>query len=91
MNAASPYPSNDEVRQWAMTKKAGAGMSYRGALSRAAIAGWDREHPDRPYVASEAYHGSTGGYTSHNCRCRPCTTAGSAASMDGRRGRLEEA
>lgn len=91
MSDANPYPTTDEIRQWAMSKKAGAGLSYSGPLPKAVIAGWNRTHPDRPYVRSEAYHGSTHGYINMNCRCAPCTASASAASQIYKQGRRDEA
>lgn len=66
------YPSNVEVHAWAREQPWGHKVSSR-AISRQLILAWDRAHPDRPYVRSEAYHGTEGGYVNHNCRCDRCT------------------
>lgn len=67
------WPNNAEVRAWAIAKRPDL-VSGRGRLPRFVILAWNREHPDRPYKASEAYHGTEGGYVSRNCRCDRCVT-----------------
>lgn len=71
------YPSNVEVHRWAETQPWGHKVS-RTRMSRDLIRAWDKAHPDRPYVKSEAYHGTAGGYDNHGCRCRRCTDAARA-------------
>jgi hypothetical protein len=70
----SQYPSTPEVRDWAMTVTPGA-VSMRGELPKVVIAGWNKTHPDRPYVKNQAHHGTPSGYNSRNCRCDRCMEA----------------
>lgn len=83
------YPNNTEIRAWAMSVNPRA-VSRRGQLSRAVIAGWNKTHPDRPYVASEAYHGTTCGYVDYDCRCDRCSAVATAAASGHRRAREDE-
>lgn len=68
------YPSSVEVRRWIEQQPWGHKVGSKGRFPVAAIKAWDRAHPDRPYKASEAYHGTIGGYK-HGCRCSRCTKA----------------
>jgi len=52
-----------------------------GSLPKFVIIAWDRAHPDRPYVVSEAYHGTVSGYNSRHCRCDRCRAAVNAAEL----------
>lgn len=75
------YPSNAELRRWAMSKKAGASLSYVGGLPRFVILAWNRAHPERPYVASQAHHGMRKGYEK-GCKCDRCLDAGRAIARE---------
>jgi hypothetical protein len=72
------YPSTAEIRAWARTKRAGAALSPKGRLPQFVILGWNKAHPDRPYVASQSHHGTPQGYMRHRCRCDRCLEAGRA-------------
>ena len=68
--ARSDYPTVAEVREWGMKYYHGVHPSSR--LPHWLIAEWDRHHPKRKYVASEAHHGSLYGYTKRKCKCDEC-------------------
>lgn len=72
MSDSAKYPSNPEVRAWGMARKPDM-VPNRGRLPNFLIIAWNRAHPDRPYVATEAYHGTTSGYWNRGCRCERCT------------------
>lgn len=74
------YPNNIEIRRWAQQQPWGHKVSETGQLPKGVVVAWNRAHPDRPYVAREAHHGTTGGYENRGCRCRRCTDAASAKS-----------
>lgn len=74
------YPNNYEIRAWGRKVNPRA-TPNRGALPIALIAGWNRAHPDRPYVKREAYHGTIGGYNNHGCRCDRCREAAAAGRV----------
>ena len=83
------YPSNVEVHRWAQAQPWGHKVPMRnwraGAVGRQIIAAWDKAHPDRPYVRSEAYHGTPSGYTKRDCRCERCTAAAADEKRERRR------
>lgn len=82
------WPSTTEVRAWAVAKRPDL-VSGRGKLPRFVILAWNRAHPDRPYNAKEAYHGTEGGYISRGCRCDRCVTEYNARER--RRGQVARA
>lgn len=67
------YPNTPEVRAWLDERY--FGVPKRGRLPAWGIEAWDSAHPKRKYVESEAYHGTTGGYTHHGCREDCCRLA----------------
>jgi hypothetical protein len=71
------YASTEEVRAWYATR--GFNVPTKGALGKRLIAGWNKAHPERPYVARR--HGTTAMYTGFSCRCDECTAAASAAAV----------
>lgn len=66
----SQYPNNAEVRAWADERF--FDVPTRGRLPGWVIEEWDKAHPVRKYVASEAYHGTLSGYTYRGCREECC-------------------
>jgi hypothetical protein len=82
--STSPYPSNIEVRRWAEAK--GLPVHFQGMLPLSLIKAWDRAHPDRPFVKSEARHGTFSGYA-QGCRCDPCLETGRGREREARRAR----
>jgi hypothetical protein len=68
------YPTSVELHRWAETQPWGHKVSPR-FISPDLIKAWNRAHPERPYVKSEAYHGTTGGYNNQGCRCDACRRA----------------
>lgn len=71
------HPNNVEIHRWAEAQPWGHKVTSKG-ITNQLIAAWNKAHPDRPYVKSEAHHGTAGGYGSRGCRCRPCTDAATA-------------
>lgn len=67
------YPSTPEVRAWLDERY--YGINKFGHLPAWGIEAWDNAHPKRKYVASEAHHGTTTGYTYHGCREECCRQA----------------
>lgn len=79
MNAnrdTSAFPSTQELRDWAMSKSAGRNLGRMGSLPHPVIAGWNKTHPERPFVKTEAFHGTLNGYLHRECRCDRCLLAG---------------
>ena len=68
----------EEVRAWYQSR--GIPVSPK-QLSRRHVDGWNKAHPNRPYVVGSFVHGTSNGYFNHDCRCEPCTSAGSAKSL----------
>jgi hypothetical protein len=65
----SDYATVEEVRAWYQ----GRGIPVPSQLSKRHIAGWDKAHPDRPYLARQ--HGSASTYRDWGCRCDECRAA----------------
>jgi len=81
--SADQHPSNVEVRRWAEAQPWGHKVSGTGGMPSQLIRAWDKAHPDRPYVKSQAHHGTPSGYHTQGCRCDRCTRA--AVDYDGDR------
>ena len=64
------YPNNEEVRAWADARF--YDVPARGKLPAWVVEEWDKAHPKRKYVHSEAHHGTLGGTTQHGCTCLKC-------------------
>jgi hypothetical protein len=84
------YPSSKELRTWAQSKRAGAGVGDLGALPNCVVLAWNRAHPERPYVRSQSHHGTWNGYSTKSCRCERCLEAGRAYSNGLKRLNREE-
>jgi hypothetical protein len=71
----SRYPNGPELRAWANDRQPGL-IAAAGQLPRFLILAWNKAHPDRPYVPSQAHHGTPHGYSNKGCRCDRCLDAG---------------
>lgn len=80
-------PSTNEIRRWA--EGLGLPVSPTGSLPHGLIKRWNATFPERPFVASERWHGTGSGYNA-GCRCQACQRWGVVSSRDRREARAED-
>lgn len=66
----SIFPNYHELRQFAEAR--GVTVSRKHPPPPSLVAAWDKAHPDRPYVHSHRFHGTSAGRYFHRCSCARC-------------------
>jgi hypothetical protein len=66
------YPNNEEVRAWA-NDRFGDVVRSRGRMPHWVVQEWNKTHPKRKYVKTQAHHGTLHGATYRKCSCAKCS------------------